>query len=396
MSSLETTAPDTRIAAIVDAIGSVVGEARPVHLHEPLFQGNERAYVTECIDTGWVSSVGKFVDRFEVEIAKACGTDFGVAVVNGTAALHMALHVIGVKAGDEVIIPTLTFVATANAIVHANATPHLIDCEERTLSMDPKALADRLNQVAERRDGAVYNRETGARIAAVMPVHMFGHPADMDAINAICAEWDLPVVEDATESLGSTYKGRPCGSLGLIGVLSFNGNKIVTTGGGGAIVCNDPDLAKRAKHVSSTAKLPHKWAFLHDELAWNYRMPNLNAALGVAQLENLAPYVKAKRKLARKYGDAFANMPGVRWVEEPEGSASNYWLNSVLLDDDSGAGRDALLEATHAAGLLTRPAWTLMHHLPMYADAPRGDVSVSESIERRLVNLPSSVMLGQR
>jgi perosamine synthetase len=387
-------APD--IELIVRAIAQVVAtRSRPVPLHEPKFAGREWSYLKECLDTGWVSSVGKFVDRFETDLAQACGARHAVAMVNGTAALHMALHIAGVRRDDEVIAPALTFVATPNAITHCGATPHFVDCEERNLGMDPRKLAVHLREIAERTAGGAVNRQTGRRIAAVVPVHIFGHPCDMSALLEVCGAYELPVIEDATESLGSTYRGRPCGSFGLMGVLSFNGNKIITTGGGGAIVCNDAVLAKRAKHVSSTAKLPHKCAFLHDEVGWNYRMPNINAALGVAQLEMLPNFIQAKRRLAHRYGAAFAGMPGVRWVEEPTDTSSNYWLNAILLDDDSGASRDALLQATHAAGLLTRPAWTLMHRLPMYANCPRADLTVSESIEHRLVNLPSSAALGQ-
>ena len=383
------------IKAIVDAIERVVGTAqRPIPPHEPRFAGNEWAYVKECLDTGWVSSVGRFVDRFEAELAEVCGTKSAVAIVNGTAALHMALHLAGVRAGDEVIIPTLTFVATANAASHCGAIPHFVDSDERSLGIDPQKLAHHLDDVAERTGQGIINRRTGRAIRAVVPVHLFGHPADMMALQDVCSTLSLPIIEDATESLGSRYQGRSCGGFGLMGVLSFNGNKIITTGGGGALVTNDEALGKRAKHVSSTARLPHKWGFVHDEVGWNYRMPNINAALGVAQLESLDELVAAKRKLARRYAEALSGVAGGRWVEEPAGTSSNYWLNAILLDDDSGATRDALLQATHEVGLLTRPAWTLMHHLPMFAECPRDDLSVSESIERRLVNLPSSPVLG--
>jgi perosamine synthetase len=381
--------------AVVGAVERVVGGApHPVHLHEPLFAGREREYVLECIDTGWVSSAGRFVTKFEEMIAERCGARFGVAVMNGTAALHVALTLAGARQGDEVIIPTLTFVATANAIAYCGALPHFVDSDERSLGLDPDALRTRLQAVGERRGGELVNRETGRPIRAVMPVHVFGHPADMDRLAEVCAEFGLPLIEDATEALGSLYKGRPCGSLSFAGVLSFNGNKIVTTGGGGAIVTDDADLARRAKHLTTTAKQPHAWAFHHDEVGWNYRMPNLNAALGVAQLEQLEGFVAAKRRLAQRYIEVFAGMNGVRFAREPEGTASNYWLNAILLEDDSGEARDALLQASHDAGLMTRPVWTPMHQLPMFREAPRGDLSTSESIARRLVNLPSSVILG--
>jgi perosamine synthetase len=385
--------PDVR--AVVDAIERAIGPAqRPVHLHEPLFAGREREYVLECIDTGWVSSAGRFVTRFEEMVAERCGAKYGVAVMNGTAALHVALSLSGVRTGDEVIIPTLTFVATANAVAYCGALPHFVDADERTLGVDPEKLRAHLAAIAERHGDELVNRETRRPIRAVMPVHVFGHPVDMDRLKEVCAEFGLPLIEDATEALGSLYKGRPCGGLSFAGVLSFNGNKVVTTGGGGAIVTDDENLAHRAKHLTTTAKQPHAWAFNHDEVGWNYRLPNLNAALGVAQLEQLDTFLAAKRRLAEHYAETFEGLNSVRFVREPEESRSNCWLNALLLEDDSSAVRDAVLQATHDAGLLTRPAWTPMHQLPMFRDAPRGELSTSESLARRLINLPSSVVLG--
>jgi perosamine synthetase len=269
-----------------------------------------------------------------------------------------------------------------------------VDSDGATLGIDPEALRTRLQAVGERRGADLVNRETGRPIRAVMPVHVFGHPCDMDRLTEVCAEFGLPIIEDATEALGSLYKGRPCGGLSFAGVLSFNGNKIVTTGGGGAIVTDDADLARRAKHLTTTAKQPHAWAFHHDAVGWNYRMPNLNAALGVAQLEQLDGFVAAKRRLAAHYVEIFAGVSGVRFVREPAQTKSNYWLNAILLDDDSGEARDAVLQASHDAGLMTRPIWTPMHHLPMFDQSPKGGLSTSESLARRLVNLPSSVVLG--
>jgi perosamine synthetase len=388
-------AMDIDVRAIVAAIDQVVGPAkRPVPLHEPRFAGREWEYVKQCLDSGWVSSAGGFVDTFEAKLAELCRASFAVAIVNGTAALHTALRLAGVGPGDEVIVPALTFVATANAVSYCGAVPHFVDCDARGLGIDAAKLRAHLDRVAERRNAALVNRETGRTIRAVVPVHVFGHPADMDALNAVCAAAGLVVVEDATESLGSTYRGRPCGGLAQLGVLSFNGNKVVTTGGGGAVVTNDQALARRAKHLTTTAKIPHEWEFVHDEVGWNYRLPNLNAALGLAQLEQLGGFVAAKRALARRYAAAFAGVRGAALVAEPEGSASNYWLNAILLDDDSGRARDAVLRVTHDAGLLTRPAWTPMHRLAMFRDCPRGDLAVTESIARRLVNLPSSAVLG--
>lgn len=386
-----------RVAAIVEAIETAIGtEERPVHLHEPRLAGQEWEFVKRCIDTGWVSSVGSFVDEFEAELARRCGTHFAVATVNGTAALHAALTTVGVARDDEVIIPALTFVATANAVTYCGAIPHFVDSEPATLGIDPSKLRRRLENVVKPAGPTVVNRNTGRTIRAVVPVHVFGHPVDMDALSEVCAEFGLAIVEDATEALGSRYKGRPCGSLGAAGVLSFNGNKIVTTGGGGAIVTDDPALARRVKHLTTTAKENHKWAFLHDEVGWNYRLPNINAALGVAQLLQLEGFIAAKRQLAQRYANAFAGIPGVKFVSEPAGSYSIYWLNAIMLDDDTNtsAWRDAVLEATHEAGLLTRPAWTLMHQLPMFRDSPHDDLPTAESIARRLVNLPSSAKLG--
>jgi perosamine synthetase len=383
------------VEAIVACIErAVVTKNRPLPLHEPRFAGREKEYVDQCVDSGWVSSAGSFVDEFEARLATLCQTKAAIAVVNGTAALHVALRVAGVGTGDEVIVPALTFVATANAVSYCGAVPHFVDAEGDHLGLDPQKLKLHLDRAAQYRDGVCVNRQTGRVIRAVIPVHVFGHPVDMDALNAVCDSFGLAIVEDATESLGSTYRGRPCGGLGRVGVLSFNGNKIVTTGGGGAVVTNDVQLARRVKHLTTTAKVPHQWDFVHDEIGWNYRLPNLNAALGLAQLEQLPGFVAAKRRLARRYVEAFVNLSGVTVVAEPDGTASNYWLNAILLDDDSGKARDAVLKATRAAGLLTRPAWTPMHRLAMFRDCPRGDLTVSESIARRLVNLPSSAVLG--
>ena len=383
------------VRAIVACIEkAIVTKKRPVHLHEPWLAGREKEYVDRCIDTGWVSSAGSFVDEFEARLAELCGTKSAIAVVNGTAALHAALTLVGVQANDEVIVPALTFVATANAVVYCGAIPHFVDCEGKHLGLDPQKLEAHLNRIAQYRNGVCINRRTGRQIRAVVPVHVFGHPVDMDALNAVCNSFGLAVVEDATESLGSTYRGRPCGGLGQVGVLSFNGNKIVTTGGGGAVVTDDAALARRAKHLTTTAKVPHPWDFVHDEVGWNYRLPNLNAALGLAQLEQLPEFVAAKRQLARRYIEAFDKLSGVTVIVEPHGTASNYWLNAILLDDDGGADAHTVLSATHAAGLLTRPAWTPMHRLAMFGDCPRDDLSVSESIARRLINLPSSAVLG--
>ena len=382
-------------AAVVARLREVLGEPQDfVPLHAPEFSGAEWEMVRDCLDTGWVSSVGAYVDRFEHDVAAICGVAHGVALVNGTAALHLALRVVGVVPGDEVIVPAMTFVATANAIRHAGAVPHFADSEARTLGLDAHALARHLDAVAETREGQIFNRETGARIAAILPTHVFGHPVDMDPLLALAAAHGLPVVEDTAEALGSRYHDRPCGGLGRIAALSFNGNKILTTGGGGAIVTDDADLARHAKHLSTTAKRPHRWAFEHDEMAYNYRLPNLNAALGCAQLEQLDNRLARKRRLAERYVAGLEGLDGATMLREPAGCRSNQWLNTLVLDPDRADERDALLDALNDAGLMCRPVWTLLHRLPFHADCPRAPLPVAEDLERRIISLPSSAGLG--
>ena len=374
---------------IVQAIQSVVG-AGPVTLHEPRFCGNEWIYLKECLDSTFVSSVGKFVDRFEDELAAFTGAKRAVAVVNGTAALHVSLLLAGVEAGDEVLLPALTFIATANAVAYCQATPHFVDSEERSLGMDANALRDYLSGTTEMRDGHCINRSTGRVIRAMVPMHTFGHPVDIDALLAVAHDFHLQLIEDAAESLGSTVGGRHTGTFGLMGTLSFNGNKTITTGGGGAILTNDLELGARAKHLTTTAKVPHRWNFVHDEVGYNYRLPNLNAALGCAQLEQLPGFLIEKRRLFDAYQASFANIPGIRLLAEPAGCLSNYWLQTLMLEESLADQRDALLTATNDAGLMTRPVWTLMNRLSMYSNAPKAPLAVAESLERRLINMPSS------
>jgi perosamine synthetase len=383
----------TVVAAVQQAVGTPNGT---LGLHEPVFGGNELAYLEECIKSTFVSSVGKFVDRFEHMIEEFTGAKRAIAVVNGTAALHACFRLAGVKPGDEVISPALTFIATTNAIAYCGATPHFVDSSFETLGMDSQALGMRLDAIAQRNSKGTVNRETGRRIAAIVPMHTFGHPVDMDGIIAIARHWGIPLVEDAAESLGSTYKGHAVGSQARLAALSFNGNKIVTTGGGGAVLTDDEELGRRAKHLTTTAKLPHKWAFVHDEIGFNYRLPNLNAALGCAQLEQLGGFLARKRLLATAYDRSFAGVPGVQFAREPKETTSNYWLNAILLDEAHAALRDEVLTALNASGFGARPVWALMHRLPMYAACPRGDLRVAESIERRLINLPSSASIQAR
>ena len=380
------------VRQIVEAIRSVAGPG-PVALHEPRFVGNELAYLKECLDSTYVSSVGKFVDRFEADLAAYTGAKYAVAVVNGTAALHVALRLAGVREGDEVLVPTLTFVATTNAVTYCGATPHFVDSEERTLGLDPRALREYLQGTVEIRNGQCVNRNTDRVIRALVPMHTFGHPVDIEGVLAVARDFHLALVEDAAESLGSTVHGCHTGTFGQMGTLSFNGNKTITTGGGVAILTNDPELARRAKHLTTTAKVPHRWDYLHDEIGFNYRLPNLNAALGCAQLEQLPGLLAAKRRIFERYRAAFAGVPHARIFAEPEGCRSNYWLQTLLLDESAAGQRDAVLAATNEAGLMTRPTWTLMHRLAPYLACPKMGLPVAESLEGRLINLPSSAHL---
>lgn len=378
---------------IVAAIATAVGNRR-VSLHEPQFRGNEWVYLKECLDSTFVSSAGSFVDRFEADLAAYTGARHSVAVVNGTAALHIALLLAGVKPGDEVLVPALTFVATANAVRYCGATPHFVDSEEHTLGMAPAPLGEYLGRISKQQGGHCLNTVTGRIIRAMVPVHAFGHPANLHGLAVIAHEFNLVLVEDAAESLGSFYHGIHTGTLGLLGTLSFNGNKTITTGGGGAILTDDSGLARQAKHLTTTAKLPHRWAFDHDIVGYNYRMPNLNAALGCAQLEQLPEILEAKRTLFQRYSEAFHKVEAVRLMAEPKGCRSNYWLQTLLLDDSVAEQRDTVLCTTNDAGLMTRPIWKLMHLLPPFRESPRAPLPVAESLERRAINIPSSAFLA--
>lgn len=380
--------------AITESIKQALNSPKEfVHLHEPRFFGNESKYVQECIDSTFVSSVGKFVDRFEKELAGYTGAKHAVAVVNGTAALHISLLLAGVESGDEVLVPGLSFAATANAVRYCGAKPHFVDSEERTLGMDPKALRNYLHSNTEQRSGRCVNRKTGSLVSAMVPVHIFGHPCDLVGLQAVAGDYNLAIIEDAAESLGSTYQGQHTGTFGVLGVLSFNGNKTITTGGGGAILTNNEYLAKRAKHLTTTAKIQNRWEYLHDEVGYNYRMPNLNAALGCAQLEQLPEFLNSKRKLFKHYQDAFQNISDIRLFVEPKDSHSNYWLQALLLDESVSNQKETILDTTNNAGLMTRPAWTILHKLEPFRDCPSAKLPVAESLERRIINLPSSAGL---
>lgn len=374
----------------IDFIRSRFGTDEFIPLHEPCFAGHEREYVLDCIDSTFVSSVGQYVDRFEKELAAYTGAKYAVAVVNGTSALHAALVLSGVSAGDEVITQPLTFIATANAISYCGGTPIFVDVDRATLGMSPDALRAYLEEHAVLEGGTCRNRSTGRTIRAVVPMHTFGHPARILDIVEVCDEFGLTVIEDAAESLGSLHHGRHSGTFGKMGVFSFNGNKTITCGGGGALITDDGSLARKAKHLTTTAKTPHKWAYIHDEVGFNYRMPNLNAALACAQLELLDSLIEDKRQLASEY-QAFFERLGFSFVTEPQGARSNYWLNALILDDL--VQRNQFLEETNAQGVMTRPVWQLMHRLEMYKHSPTGNLEVSEWLEQRVVNIPSSARL---
>jgi len=381
--------------AVLGAVRHVLGQPDALlSLHEPEFAGREWDYVRDCLDTGWVSSVGAYVDRFERDLAQFTGAAHAVATSNGTSALHLCLLLAGVKAGDEVLVPTLTFVATANAVSYIGAHPHFVDSEPDSLGVDAACLEEHLREIAQVVDGVCLNRQTGAVIRALVVMHVFGHPCDLDALDALARRWRVVLIEDAAESLGSSYHGRHTGNVGRVSALSFNGNKVVTTGGGGAVLTNDAGLARRAKHLSTTARTAHRWNFLHDEVGYNYRLPNINAALGCAQLEQLPAMLQRKRVLATRYAAAFEGVAGVRFLLEPAGTTSNYWLNAIVLDEGSEPLRDDLLEALNGAGYGSRPVWALMHRLPMYATCPRMSLATAARLEARVINLPSSARLG--
>lgn len=375
----------TFISGIRRICSRVSGEEIP--LHAPVFVGNESKYVLNAIDSTFVSSVGAYVTRFEDMLREVTGAKYAIACVNGTSALHVALHLAGVRRDNMVITQALSFVATGNAIVHCGADPIFLDVDAATLGLSPETVADFLHSQCERVGGGCRHKATGRRVAACVPMHTFGLPCRLEKLIALCADWRIPLVEDAAEALGSKYQGKHCGTFGLLGILSFNGNKIVTTGGGGAILTNDAALGALAKHLTTTAKIPHAWEFRHDATAWNYRMPNLNAALGCAQLEWLDAFVDAKRGLARAYAALFS---GTNWefVTEGRESHSNYWLSTVRAPDR--ACRDALITVASTDSIQCRPAWEPLHTLPMYTQCLRDELTVTMREAMCLVSLPSS------
>jgi perosamine synthetase len=362
-----------------------------IPLHEPRFIGNEKKYLNDCIDSTFVSSVGAYVDLFEEKMCQITGAKHCIAIVNGTNALHLSLLLAGVKKDDEVLTQSLTFIATANAISYCNATPHFVDVDKETLGLSPSLLRVHLENIAEIKGDFCYNKTTGKKIAACVPMHTFGLPLYIDELVKLCKEYKIPVIEDAAESLGSYYNEQHTGTFGLLGTFSFNGNKTITCGGGGAIITNDDNLAKKAKHLSTQAKVTHKWEYEHDEIGYNYRMPNLNAALACAQLEKLNSFINNKRELSDIYLEFFKDSKSIDLKREIEGANSNYWLNTVILKDKTE--RDTFLEETNSNGVMTRPIWKLMNRLEMFKNCPKSDLSNAEWLEDRVVNIPSSVRL---
>lgn len=376
---------------ITDFVHDLYANRDFVPLSIPLFAGNEKKYLEECIDTTFVSSVGPFVDRFEKEIAAYTGAARAVVCVSGTNALHMSLLLSGVERDDEVLTQALTFIATCNAISYIGAHPVFLDVDRETLGLSPSAVRAWLENNAELREDGCYNRRTGRRVKACVPMHTFGHPVRIKELVTICEKWHIQLVEDAAESIGSLYEGQHTGTFAPIGALSFNGNKTITTGGGGMLLFQDAAVGEHAKHLTTQAKIPHRWEFRHDEVGYNYRMPNINAALGCAQLENLDRYIESKRGIAAAYARFFQDMPGVQFFTEPKGCRSNYWLNAIILEDR--AARDEFLEFSNDHGVMTRPVWELMNRLPMFEHCENDGLANSIWLADRIVNIPSSPKL---
>ena len=391
--------PEYILDLIKETIG-ISGRSLSVSIHEPDFNdSNAWLYVKECIDSNWVSSQGNWVRKFENQICSFTGSPEAIAVTNGTDALRLAFHLLGVSINEEVIVPSMTFIGTCNAISHLGAVPHFIDVERLTLGMDPKALENRLKKIAISKKGKVYNKETGRRISAICPVHIFGNPANTFALKNIADSWSLPVVEDAAEALGSFISNTHCGLVGDIGILSFNGNKIITTGGGGILLIKDKQLASKARHLSTTAKIEHPWDFFHDEVGWNDRMPNINAALGVSQLENINEKLSLKKKLFLRYCEFFEDISEIDiFKSKLPNCSSNNWLITLMIKFPdlikTNEFRNKLLDISHKNGIFLRPIWRPIHTLPMYINSPQGSLNVTNDLSKRLINLPSSPQLN--
>ncbi|MBR5166490.1 MAG: LegC family aminotransferase [Salinivirgaceae bacterium] len=376
---------------ITDFIREWYGGGDFIPLSVPVFAGNEKKYLNECIDTTFVSSVGKFVDRFEEDIARFTGCKRAVVCVSGTNALHISLMLAGVERGDEVLTQALTFIATCNALSYIGAVPVFIDVDRDTMGLSPAAVRNWLEKNAEIKDNQCFNKNTQRRVKACVPMHTFGHPVHLDELVAVCNEYHIELVEDAAESIGSLYKGKHTGTFGKIGALSFNGNKTITTGGGGMMLFNDEKLGAYAKHITTQAKIPHRWEFRHDHIGYNYRMPNINAALGCAQLENIDKYIESKRQTAAAYKEFFKNVPDVEFFSEPDGCRSNYWLNAIILKDKDM--QQEFLQFSNDNGIMTRPIWELMNRLPMFENCENDGLENTIYFADRVVNIPSSVKI---
>jgi perosamine synthetase len=367
----------------------------PVALHEPVFIGNEKKYVNDCIDTGWVSSAGEYVNKFEKMLCDFTGAKYAITTVNGTAALHTCLLVAGIEPDHEVLCPALTFVATANAISYCNAVPHFVDIAPDTLGVCPVLLRKHLQEIAVIKNGNCVNKNSGRTIKALVVMHCFGHPAELDELKEVCNDFNLVLIEDAAEAIGSYYKGQHVGNHGLLSCLSFNGNKTITTGGGGAILTNNENLAKRAHHLTTTGKVPHPFKYIHDCIAYNYRMPNINAALGCAQLERLPEILEQKRNLAENFNKLFADIPELTFFKEPPDCKSNYWLNALIIATESALQRDQLISELVKKQIMARPIWQLLNSLPMYKNCLHAKLSFSDKIFARILNLPSALEARQ-
>ena len=365
-----------------------------VSLHDPIFCGNEWKYIKDCIDSKMVSSIGNYVDKFENDLSKYTGSKYAIAIVNGTSALHLALIIGGIKKNDEVIIPALTFVATASAVVSSGGIPHFVDSNEKNLGIDHLSLRNYLKKNTIIRNKKCYNKKSGRRIHSLIPTHIFGHPCDLNELTKVAKDFNLLLIEDAAEALGSYYKNKHVGTKSSLSVLSFNGNKTITTGGGGAILTNNTNLAKKAKHLSTTAKINHPWEFIHDEFGFNYRMPNINAALGCAQLEKISYLLSNKRKLYNKYKVEFSKIKGVQLIAEPKNSKSNYWLQTLLFDKEYISEREKILRNTNKIGINTRPIWKLISNLAPYSKFPKAPLPISSSLEKRILNIPSNIIIS--
>ena len=374
---------------ILKAIQKVTNKQK-IHLHEPFFFGKEKKYLKHCIETTFVSSKGKYVKKFETALSKYINAKNIILLNSGTSALHIALLLMGVKSGDEVILPSMTFVATANAVKYCNANPHFVDSEEESLGIDPIALNNWLNKIVMKKGKYSFNKMTNNRISAIVPMHTFGHPCKMDELKKISKKFNMKIIEDSAEALGSFYKGKHAGTIGDIGTLSFNGNKTITTGAGGAIITNNDRVALQARHIISTAKQNHAYEYIHDKIGYNYRMPNLNASIGLAQFENINKIINSKRKLFQKYNKLFSNIDEIDLFKEPRYCKSNYWLQTIILRKQNMKLRNDILKLTNKKNIMTRPVWKLLHKLQPFKNCQRSPLPKALSLEKRIINIPSS------